>query len=113
VTGKIASLTRHVVGNRRRHRRQHHKYDTIVRDEVWREVFRGSTVDLSISGAKLSGFPAHTGVFEGQNVTIEFLLVPKEIDKVAQRVPMPAHVCRVVEKDDEYVIGVMFDRQLG
>lgn len=113
MTSKIASLTRHVVGNRRRHRRLHHKYDTIVRDEISREVFHGSTVDLSVSGAKLSGFPAHTGVFEGQNVTVEFLLVPKEIDKVAKRVPIPAHVCRVEEKADEYVIGVMFNQQLG
>lgn len=108
----LDTLTRHLAGNRRHHHRQRRKYDTVVRDEAWREVFRGWTVDVSPTGAKLAGFPAHTGVLEGQDVTLEFLLVPKNIDQIARRVPVPSHVVRVEERGDDYIVAVMFNKAL-
>ena len=108
----LDTLTRRLAGNRRRHRRQRRKYDTVVRDEAWREVFRGWTVDVSPTGAKLAGFPAQVGVLEGQDVTLEFLLVPKNVDQIARRVPVPSHVVRVEEQGDNYTIAVMFNKVL-
>jgi len=108
----LGGLTRHVVGDRRRQRRQRIRYDTVVRDESGHEVFRGHTVDMSRTGSKLRGFPARTGVFEGQNVTVEFLLIPKDVAKVAQRVPVAAYIVRVQEKADEYVLGIAFKRPM-
>jgi len=108
----LEALTRHLSSNRRRARRQRRKYDTIIRDESWREVFRGRTVDVSQTGTKLAGFPARTGVHEGQNVTLEFLLVPKNVDQIARRVPVHSHVVRVEEHGDEYIVAVKFDKAL-
>ena len=109
----LGGLTRHVVGDRRNNRRQRIKYDTVVRDEGGNEVFHGYTVDVSRTGTKLRGFPSRTGVFEGQNITVEFLLVPKEVDKIAQRVPVAAYVVRVEEREDEYVLAVTFKRPMA
>lgn len=108
----LDTLTRHLAGNRRRYRRQRRKYDTVIRDQAWREVFRGWTVDVSTTGAKLAGFPAHVGVVEGQDVTLEFLLVPKNVDQIARRVPVPSQVVRVEERGDDYIIAVRFDKAL-
>jgi len=108
----LEALTRHLSSNRRRARRQRRKYDTIIRDEAWREVFRGRTVDVSQTGAKLVGFPARTGVHEGQHITLEFLLVPKNVDQIARRVPVHSEVVRVEERADEYIVAVRFDKAL-
>ena len=108
----LKTLTRRLSGNRRQAHRQRRKYDTIIRDEAWREVFRGQTVDVSPMGAKLAGFPAKTGVQEGQDVTLEFLLVPKNVAQIARRVPVPSQVVRVEEHEDNYIIAVRFEKAL-
>ena len=106
------AVTRHLASNRRRARRQRRKYDTIIRDEAWREVFRGWTVDVSQTGAKLAGFPAQKGGSEGQIVTLEFLLVPKNVDQIARRVPVQSTIVRVEEHGDDYIVAVKFDKAL-
>ncbi len=108
----LKTLTRRLSGNRRQAHRQRRRYDTIIRDEAWREVFRGQTVDVSPMGAKLAGFPAKTGVHEGQDVTLEFLLVPKNVDQIARRVPIQSQVVRVEEHEDDYIVAVKFEKAL-
>jgi c-di-GMP-binding flagellar brake protein YcgR len=108
----LESLTKLFTSNRRQHRRQRRKYDTIVRDEGWREVFHGKTLDVSRGGAKLSGFPKGTGVFDGQVVTVEFLLIPKDVSVVAKRAPVRGRVIRVHEQSGETFLGVKFDEPL-
>ena len=108
----LDALTRHLSSNRRRARRQRRKYDTIIRDESWREVFRGQTVDVSQTGAKLAGFPAQTGIHEGQSITLEFLLIPRNVDQIARRVPVPSQVVRVEERGDDYIVAVRFEKAL-
>ena len=110
--GLLESLSNLFSDNRRLHRRQRRKYDTVVRDEGWREVFHGKTLDVSRGGAQLSGFPKATGVFEGQVVTVEFLLVPRDVTIVAQRAPVHGRVVRVQERYGETLLGVKFDRSL-
>ena len=107
------TLSQLFTNNRRQHRRQRRKYDTVVRDEGWREVFHGKTLDVSRGGAKLRGFPKSKGVFEGQRVTVEFLLVPKDITIVAQRAPVKGRVVRAQEQDGATLLGIKFDRSLG
>ena len=109
---KLEALTRRVVGNRRRHPRRRQSYDTIVRDEHYQEIFHGRTLDISKSGAKLSGFPDGNGVRRGQQIRVEFLVVPKDMAKVAQRVPVSAQIIRVEEKEDDFILAVRFDRML-
>ncbi|MFO8013191.1 MAG: PilZ domain-containing protein [Phycisphaerae bacterium] len=109
----LESLTQLFTNNRRQHRRQRRKYDTIVRDEGWREVFHGKTLDVSRGGAKLRGFPRSKGVFDGQAVTVEFLLVPKDISAVAKRAPVRGRVVRVQEQDGETLLGIKFDQPLA
>ena len=99
--------------NRRRHKRLRRKYDTIVRDEGWREVFRGRTLDISAGGAKVTGFAHGTGVFEGQRVTVEFLIIPKDMARVSQRAPVSGRIIRLSDSEDETTMGVIFDRPLG
>jgi len=108
----LETLSRLFTNNRRVHRRQRLKYDTIVRDEGWREVFHGKTLDVSRGGTKLSGFSKATGVFEGQEVTVEFLLIPKDVTVVAQRAPVHGRIIRVQERPGETILGIKFDRML-
>jgi hypothetical protein len=88
------------------------KYDTIVCDEIGREVFRGFTTDLSRSGARIAGFPAGLGISEGQQVRVEFLLLPKDCTKVANRAPVTGRVVRVEETADRSTVAVAFHRPL-
>jgi len=105
----LETLTRLFTSNRRRHNRLRRKYDTIVRDDGWREIFHGKTLDVSRGGAKVMGFPKGTGVHESQKVTVEFLLIPKDVTVVAQRAPVHGRVIRVDEREDEFVLAVKFD----
>jgi len=105
-------LNRCLASNRRRHKRLRRKYDTIVRDEGWREVFRGRTIDISAGGAKVTGFVCRTGVFEGQKVTVEFLIIPKDMARVSQRAPVPGRIVRLTDTEDETTMGILFDRPL-
>ena len=108
----LETLARLFTNNRRQHHRQRRKYDTIVRDEGWREIFHGKTLDVSRGGSKLSGFPKATGIFEGQPVTVEFLLVPKDVTVVAQRAPVHGRVVRVQERSSEILVSIKFDKTL-
>jgi hypothetical protein len=108
----LKALTRLFTDNRRRHQRLRRKYDTLVRDEGWREVFHGKTLDISRGGARIMGFPKGRGVLDGQKVTIEFLIIPKDITQVAQRAPVPGRVVRVMEREDEFLLAVKFDESL-
>ncbi len=104
----LETLTRLFTNNRRRHSRLRRKYDTIVRDDGWREVFNGKTLDVSRGGAKVMGFPKGTGVHRDQEVTVEFLLIPKDVTVVAQRAPVRGRVIRVDEREDEFVLAIKF-----
>ena len=109
----LETLTRLLTwDNRRRHQRQRRTYDTIIRNEGLVEVFHGKTLDISRGGAKVMGWPKNKGVREGQRVTVEFLLVPKDVTVVAQRAPVPARVVRVHEREDEFVVAVQFEKTL-
>jgi len=112
VSPVLETLSRLFTNNRRRHRRQRRRYDTLVRDEGWREVFHGKTLDVSRGGARLSGFPKATGVFESQAVTVEFLLIPKDVTVVAQRATVHGRVVRVQERRGETLVGIRFDTTL-
>jgi hypothetical protein len=107
---KLSSLTRHVSNNRRLNRRRHVVYDTHVRDEAGREVFRGKTVNISGTGAKISGFPTSTDFFRGQAVLVEFLVLPKDSSEAARRRPVGARIVRIEEKEDDYLLAVRFDK---
>ncbi|MBL7139937.1 MAG: PilZ domain-containing protein [Planctomycetes bacterium] len=109
----LGFLNRYLSSNRRQHRRLRRKYDTIVRDEGWREVFRGRTLDISAGGAKVTGFAHGIGVFEGQKVTVEFLIIPKDVARVSQRAPVSGRIIRLYESEEETTMGVIFDRPLG
>jgi hypothetical protein len=109
---KFDSLSRHMVGNRRGHRRRPIKYDTIVRDETGRKVFSGKTIDLSQTGAKISGFVTGPGLAEGQPVRVDFLVLPKDQARPASRALVKARISRVEETDDSATLAVMFDELL-
>jgi len=110
---KISGMTRHVVNNRRLNRRRHRVYDTVIRDEAGREVFRGKTVDISGTGAKITGFPTIADFARGQPVRVEFLVLPKSFNEPAKRKPIKARIVRVEEKLDDYLVAVRFDRPVA
>jgi len=110
---KFDSLSRHMVGNRRHHRRRPIKYDTIVRDKAGRKIFRGKTTNLSQSGAKISGFVCGLGIADGQRVLVEFLVLPRDSAQPAARAPVHACVARYEETPDTSVVAVIFDDPLG
>jgi len=110
---KLQSLSRHMVGNRRRHRRRPLKYDTIVRDDIGRQIFRGYTTNLSQSGVKISGFVSGLGIAKGQHVRVEFLLLPRDCSRAASRAPVRGRVCRVDETDDAFTVAITFEVPLG
>ena len=107
---KLTALTRHLKNDRRIKRRHHVVYDTLIRDDHGREVFRGKTVNVSNTGAKITGFPTNTDFVRGQAVRVEFLVVPKNCSESAKRKPVGARIVRVEEKEDDYLIAVRFDR---
>jgi c-di-GMP-binding flagellar brake protein YcgR len=109
----LESLTRHIMNNRRRHRRKHFVYDTLVRDETNQIIFRGKTADLSQSGARMIGLPVSTGAREGQAAQVEFLILPRDITQEVHRMTIAARIVRVSETEDSYSLGVRFDRELG
>ncbi|MCX5671534.1 MAG: PilZ domain-containing protein [Planctomycetota bacterium] len=107
---KIGALGRHMVGNRRLHQRQRVKYDTILRDHLGREVFRGRTTNLSPGGAKVAGFPRRQGTKDGQEVSVEFCLLPRDRSKPGRRAVVRGRVCRVEEKEDGLLVAVTFEQ---
>ena len=108
---KLGSLTRHLVNNRRRSPRGRHKYDTIVRSHDGKiMLFRGKTTNVSKTGARMFGLPVGLGPSLGQAVVIEFLVIPKDLEKVAQHATFTARVWRIEEGLDRYSIAVKFDK---
>jgi len=112
MTTNISALTRHVVNNRRLNHRRHKVHDIVMRDENGREVFRGKTVNISGTGAKISGFPTNTDFARGQAVRVEFLVLPKDCTQSAKRKPISARIVRVEERPDDFIIAVHFDTPL-
>ena len=106
---KISALSRHVVNDRRLNRRRHKIHDAIIRDEKGREAFRGKTVNISGTGAKISGFPTNGEFARGQAVRVEFLVLPKDCTQSARRKPISARIVRVEERPDDFIIAVRFD----
>ena len=109
---KLQALTRLFTSNRRRHSRLRRTYDTVIRDDGWRAIFHGKTLDISQGGAKVMGFLKGTGVHNGQQVTVEFLLIPKDVTVVALRAPVHGRVIRVDERADECLVAIKFDSTL-
>ena len=106
---KLEGLTRHLVDNRRRHRRKRQKYNAVIRNENEQIIFRGQAKDLSRGGAKLDGLPVKSGVCEGQRVLACFLLFPADPDEKAQWATFPAWVCRVEETENYCQVAVKFE----
>jgi len=114
VLNRLESLTRHVVNDRRRHRRRRHTYDTLVRGtEDQTVVFRGRTINLSRSGTKVAGLPVSVGPTLGQAVRVEFLLIPKDYSKVERRAIITGRIWRIEEREDGMTLAVKFDRFLA
>lgn len=109
---KLDALTRKIIGDRRTHRRKRFVYDVTLRDEGGERIFRGKTVNLSCSGARLAGFPCATGPDEGQAVQIEFLVPPKNLTQVSRVAIMPARIWRIDDKEGAFILVVKFDREL-
>jgi hypothetical protein len=109
---KLEAISRHVVGNRRRHPRRRSRYTVVVRDTLGREIFRGRTINLSRSGVKLSGFFAGLGISQGQQVRVEFLVLPKDSCQISRRYPVKGVVSRIHETPDDTLVAVTFNEPL-
>jgi hypothetical protein len=107
---KLAALTRHIKNDRRVKRRRHEVYDTVIRDEQGNAVFRGKTVNVSNTGAKITGFPTSSDFVRGQAVRVEFLVLPKSDSESARRKPVSARIVRIEEKEDDFLVAVRFAR---
>jgi len=110
---KLENLARHLVDDRRSHRRKRRKYNAVIRDQNEQIVFRGQAKDLSRGGAKLDGLPVKCGVCEGQRVLACFLLFPADPDEKAQWATFPAWVCRVEETENHFQVAVKFETPLA
>ncbi len=101
-----------LLGNRRQYKRLRQKYDTLVRDSMGDIVFRGKTIDISRGGAQIAGLPVLLGVEAGQKVRVEFLVMPKDLQKTSKRFGAAAIIWRVDEKEDSFTIAVKFEQEL-
>jgi len=111
---KLRGLTRHLVGNRRGHRRRRHLCDTILRDDTQDVVlFRGKTRDLSRGGASVCGLPCGLGPSPGQRVRAEFLLIPEDLGQVEYRAVIFGRIIRIEEREDTFIVAVRFDPSLA
>ena len=110
---KLDALTRHLVGDRRRHRRRRHIYDAVIRrNERSPVLFRGKTTNVSRSGVRMRGLPVGRGPAIGQTVRVELLLIPKNLNETEQRAIITGRVFRIEEKEKDYLVAVKFDRPL-
>ena len=106
---KLKNLARHLVKDRRSHRRKRRKYNALILNENEQIVFQGQAKDLSRGGAKLDGLPLKCGVCESQRVLACFLLFPADPDEKAQWATLPAWVCRVEETGKCLRVAVEFE----
>jgi c-di-GMP-binding flagellar brake protein YcgR len=104
----LESIARRLLENRRLHRRHHKKYTVTIRDNQERAVFRGTVKDISRGGANLDGLPLGHGLAEGQEVLVDFLLLPADQQMQAQWATFPAWVCRVEESPEQFRVAVKF-----
>jgi len=107
----LQSFARHIVGNRRRHKRKPMIYRATLVDEFHQALFQGKTLDISRSGARIMGLPAGPGPTINTLVTAEFLVVPRESSKRAFKASVPAYVCRIEEGDD-FILAIKFNQFL-
>ena len=105
----IDNLLRHVVNNRRRHSRKHRVYDVVIRSEKNMVLFRGKTVNISQSGARLEGLPTDMGVLEDQRVLIEIVVPPRGGAITVRRVTALARIVRIDETPDTFCVGIRFE----
>ena len=110
---KLEALTRRVVGNRRRHDRKRRVLDVTIHDAAGNILFHGKTVNVSRSGALMTGLPTRIGVTPGEHVCIEFLILPNDVARPARHVAVTAVVWRVQDMPDEYNLAVKFDREVA
>jgi hypothetical protein len=109
----LEGLLRQVVSNRRRHRRRRIVYETDLKNDRNQVIFRGKTVDISRSGARLVGLPINTGAQEGQVVLAEITVPPQELTGPIQRLCLKVRILRIDETDDSYAIAIIFDKELS
>ena len=109
----LETVKRHLVDNRRRHRRHHKKYTVTIRDSKERVVFRGAVKDISRGGANLDGLPQGHGLVEGQKVFVDFLLLPADHQMRAQWATFPAWVCRIEESPEQFRVAVKFTQPVA
>jgi hypothetical protein len=110
---KLKNLARHLVDDRRIHRRKRWKYNAVIRNENEQIVFQGQAKDISRSGAKLEGLPVRCDMCEGERVLACFLLYPAGPDAKAQWATFPALVCRVEETRKYFRVAVEFETPLA
>ena len=108
---KIDALTRQLVGNRRTRHRKRFVYDVTVRNETGERIFRGKTVNLSRAGARLEGFPGGKGPSMGQDVLIEFLVIPKDSSQTSKVVTRSARIWRIDGGEGAFSLVVKFERE--
>jgi hypothetical protein len=109
----LEGLLRQVVSNRRRHRRRRLVYETDLKNDRNQIIFRGKTIDISRSGARLVGLPVSAGAQEGDSVLVEITVPPQEVTGPMQRLYLSARIVRIDETVDSYSIGVIFDKELS
>jgi hypothetical protein len=109
----LDNLVRHLVNNRRSHRRRHFSYEATAYDESGPVLFRGKTRDLSRSGAQLTGLPLNTGIHEGQQIILEFFIPPRKVGGPVDRLRLSARIMWMDEGEDSFRLGVRFDRELA
>ncbi|MBM4020337.1 MAG: PilZ domain-containing protein [Planctomycetes bacterium] len=108
----LKSLTRRLVGNRRRFARLARQYQAVLLNERNQVLFRGRTANVSRSGARLLGLPVGVGLSLGQWVRAEFLVAPRKQTQTAIKAAVGAHVWRIEEHEDRYIVALKFTRIL-
>jgi hypothetical protein len=99
-------------GNRRHHDRKRWVHSVTLLDKNQKVVFRGKTINLSRTGAKLAGFPAKEGLVLDQKVHARFALVPKDRLQPMKSVGMDAAICRVEQHEDDFAVAIKFVQPL-
>jgi len=110
--GALESLTRCIVGNRRRHKRKPLVYKTTLVNELDQVLFQGKSMDLSCSGARIKGLPSGDGPKVNHLVRVDFLVIPRDSAKRAFKASVTGYVCRVEEVDDDTIVAVKFNQFL-
>ena len=108
----LQSLARRIVGNRRRHKRNPLVYKTTLMDELNQPLFQGKSLDVSRSGARLTGLPVGAGPTVNALVRVDFLVIPRDASKRAFKASVGGYICRVEDKNDDLIVAVKFNKFL-